>query len=463
MLRVGTLLAALLLLGGARAHAACDPAPGPNGYNVREAPYSAAGDGTSDDTARIQAAINDAEACSNSAPGVGPLGAQVYFPAGVYLVSSTLTVKFHGVSLAGQGAHTTTIKRAPGFTAGDTIRIALPDQPTLMAGNNVSNLQLLAAGPTSSGAHLNLVNCQRATVTNVALEEQFGGLRLEGGATLAFTNLNIFTDKHFGAVQPGSYLVRLDPSGNPSVKNPTDITFMGGNWRSTTGQARVQYGLRVHSSDAVYFTNVHILGGARADVLIEPTSRDSQVSGLRFNNCWFDEPGPAALAAVVIQGQVTPPAYGLFSFNACMFWGGGGVPGRLSKANRGVVINGPSVKGVSITDSTIHGFGAHGVHLVAGSSVLLSGNQISNNNHNAEFGAGIMVEPGVSDFQILNNVIGPNLASFTTRHTYGILVAPGASNRYSISGNVVLNWLPGGAAISDGGAGPTKLVGANLF
>lgn len=50
-------------------------------YNVKAPPYNAVGDGVTDDTAAIQAAMNDA----------GPLGATVLFPPATYLISSPLT------------------------------------------------------------------------------------------------------------------------------------------------------------------------------------------------------------------------------------------------------------------------------------------------------------------------------------------------------------------------------------
>lgn len=458
MSRLLALLVGLTLLGPARAAAQCagPSGPGPNGFEVTA--YGARGDGTTDDTDAIQCAIEAAEAQTIAA---GPRGAQVYFAAGSYLVSRTLAVRGHYVSLAGQGGpFTTTVRRAAGFDSGDTIRVANDAQPgALIFGTNISNLRLLASAETRSGAHLHLVNCSRAAFTNLALDEQFGGLHLEGGFSLAFTNVDVFSDTYFEDVKPHSYLVRIDPGSHAATNgNATDINFVGGNWRSSSGRARVEHGLRVHSADAIYFTNVHVLGGASADLLVEPASATAQVSGLRFRNCWFDPPGPKASAGVLIQGQTTAP-FGLIAFDECVLWGGGGVESASPVAARGILVDSASLAGLSLTDSTIHGYGTHGLHLAAGSNLLVSGNQISNNNTNGPFGAGILVEPGVSDFQIVGNLVGPNLVTFTSRHSAGIVVKAGASDRYGIVGNTVLNT---DAPILDGGDGPDKRVSANL-
>lgn len=66
-------------------------------FNVKN--YGALGDGSNDDTAEIQAAIDAAEAAADAKGG-----AIVYFPAGEYLVSDTLTVQTDAVKLMGAGA-----------------------------------------------------------------------------------------------------------------------------------------------------------------------------------------------------------------------------------------------------------------------------------------------------------------------------------------------------------------------
>jgi hypothetical protein len=73
-------------------------------YNVKDPAYGARGDGTTNDTAAIQAAINAAIAAG---------GGEVYFPAGTYVVSPTLTVTSGvGVRLVGAGRNATALRKA---------------------------------------------------------------------------------------------------------------------------------------------------------------------------------------------------------------------------------------------------------------------------------------------------------------------------------------------------------------
>jgi len=82
--------------------------------NVKNAPYNAVGDGIADDTSAITSAIT---AC--------PTGQVVYIPAGVYKISSSITLK-SGITVRGAGMGATILKGAGGFN-GDYL-IGMQDQ-----------------------------------------------------------------------------------------------------------------------------------------------------------------------------------------------------------------------------------------------------------------------------------------------------------------------------------------------
>jgi hypothetical protein len=90
---VGTTLHASQVLGPQRITV------GPVWFNVKSDQFGAAGDNTTDDTAAIQAAINAAASVTFGKAGV-------YFPPGVYLISSALTVATPGMTLQGAGGRT---------------------------------------------------------------------------------------------------------------------------------------------------------------------------------------------------------------------------------------------------------------------------------------------------------------------------------------------------------------------
>jgi hypothetical protein len=92
----------ITLLSGAplaRASVASEPRV----FNVKMQPYSAAGDGVTDDTTSIQTAINDASA----------IHGMVYFPKGTYLISRVLTTgSARWIAFQGEGCGNTIILTA---------------------------------------------------------------------------------------------------------------------------------------------------------------------------------------------------------------------------------------------------------------------------------------------------------------------------------------------------------------
>ncbi|KAF9038899.1 beta-1,3-glucanase [Hymenopellis radicata] len=89
----------------------------PNGYhvfrNVKD--FGARGDGVTDDTAAINAAISSGRRCGPGCPSSTTTPALVYFPAGTYLVSSPLIALYY-TQLIGDAKHLPTLLAAPRFT-----------------------------------------------------------------------------------------------------------------------------------------------------------------------------------------------------------------------------------------------------------------------------------------------------------------------------------------------------------
>lgn len=147
-------------------------------YNVRD--YGALGDGVTDDTLAIQAAIDAARAAIDSADEI--VDAEVYLPEGTYIVSgdpdqsaSSCLRLYSRVTLGGDGADATRIKLADGWdkavtgivrTAGETQHVGAHD---LTLDGNRANTSGRVDGFTSGGENLLDNPDTNVTLSSVAL------------------------------------------------------------------------------------------------------------------------------------------------------------------------------------------------------------------------------------------------------------------------------------------------------
>jgi hypothetical protein len=143
--------AAVAVPGCAAAQSVSDPGMRGAAHNVRA--FGAAGDGVTDDTAAIQAALNQADAA----------GGGVFIPDGIYLVSGPLAAQAANTSVIGASWNARLI-RAPGFSAG---LLTLNGRGGFVskfsidgngAGQRVQFAELGLLGADSEAANMNVVN-----------------------------------------------------------------------------------------------------------------------------------------------------------------------------------------------------------------------------------------------------------------------------------------------------------------
>ncbi len=170
-------------------------------YNVID--YGAKGNGTTDDTAAINAAI------AAAAPSSSPTGNTVFFPAGTYLVSSTLSVPA-GLTLQGAGwntpgAETNTFAGSWIFVdAGASfapVTLSQTGGAVRDLGFNVPN-QSTTGGPASAQPMI-LITGNGTLVEDVFLYNPYGGIYIDGGAQTVIRRV-------FG--QPIQYGIKIDGS-----------------------------------------------------------------------------------------------------------------------------------------------------------------------------------------------------------------------------------------------------------
>lgn len=104
----------------------------------------------------------------------------------------------------------------------------------------------------------------------------------------------------------------------------------------------------------------------------------------------------------------------------------------------------------------------NGILLQSGpTNVLIEANQIGDNSvAGSTTYHGVSVGGGATDFAISGNVIGNLVGAAGNNQGYGVLVNSGASDHYSISGNLLRGNVTGG--LIDGGSGTDKSVHSNV-
>ena len=161
----------------ARAGVSASDGRGPVFVDVRD--HGAVGDGKTDDTAALQAALD----------AVGPGGGTVLIPAGRYGVSGTLLVRHHNVTVTGEGpgqrvgaahgAEGTRLEAIGSLNDGPMLRVQSPDDRDPLHGVTLRDFALDGMGSAAgSGIHY---RSYRGLIEHVYLYNFLGdGLLLQG-------------------------------------------------------------------------------------------------------------------------------------------------------------------------------------------------------------------------------------------------------------------------------------------
>ncbi|KAI8955338.1 glycoside hydrolase family 55 protein [Xylaria longipes] len=179
--------------------------------NVKD--YGAKGDGKTDDTAAIQRAISDGNRCVPGAcASSSTTNALVYFPAGTYLVSSSI-VSYYTTHLVGNPNNVPTLKATPVFTGFGVIDGAqyqasgLPYGATNIFWRQIKNfiIDITAIPAENAATGIHWPTSQATSLQNVVFRmssdagTQHQGLFIEDGSGGFMSDLTFYGGK-YGAV-----------------------------------------------------------------------------------------------------------------------------------------------------------------------------------------------------------------------------------------------------------------------
>lgn len=132
--------------------------------NVKD--FGAVGDGTTNDTTAIQAAITAASS----------VGDVVFFPNGTYLISSTLTISVNRILLVGQGRDNTTIKTSTASIVLVTSNAAMTTLHGItLEGDSTTTIGFLGNGTSGTGT-----NDLDATISECTFQLLLTGIQQAG-------------------------------------------------------------------------------------------------------------------------------------------------------------------------------------------------------------------------------------------------------------------------------------------
>ena len=239
-------------------------------FNVKDATYGATGDGSTDDGAAIQAAIDAAEAASST---IGS-GGVVYFPAGTYCFATGLTVQSNQVQLVGEGIQTSILD----YT-GSAVAVTLGQVATPIFRWKMKDLFVNGSNATGTiGVELNYA--REGVMEDVWIGQGWStaGVSLTGSAADVKGNwTNRFSRVHFHTCDAVGLFVGAQSNA---------VVFEGCRWTSC-GTDNVL----IHYANGVSFTNCQF-ENAGSGIEIRVTNPDSTTNGVNsliLIGCYFEQ------------------------------------------------------------------------------------------------------------------------------------------------------------------------------
>lgn len=383
--------------------------------------FGAVGDGVTDDTNAIQAAIDVVT--------VG--GGIVFIPKGVYQVTN-ITLK-DGVTLQGEGAFASVI-RATSATA--TV-------VTMNASSFLRELKFISSVARTAGFYAN-VQGNGTVIDNCEFDGYFIGVNVGTvGGTQAVNCLIKYCEFRNPVVASGSGAAQFMNFSNAQMRDCV-ITGPG---RFVT---QPDFGVRFRNGDTAFISGTNITAHGKA-LIVDPAAA-SNCYALTIDGSLFDSANEITGGGSVPCAEFIPGG-GVWNTKISNTWFG------LSTAKSGCyvgrtgsgVVDGITFTGCEFTDNGDNGL------IVDGPGVT---NWIVTGGHSGgNTSAGIRAASGTTDFVITGHRAG-TIAGRGANGDYGIRVTAHANDRYVINGCHVIGNTTGG--ILDLGTGTNARVTDNL-
>ena len=281
--------------------------------------FGAVGDGVADDAAAIQAAID-----------ANP-GDRIMFPNGKYLIGATLTITTPGTRLegvtAGRGYFPTGDSGAVIICNAATTAVHFNNSasPTgTLHGCGMANIGIARTSHVASGSGLKLTDTSNFIGSNLAIDEFFVCLDLDGAQSCTFDNIRCYTGNSFtGAANSRLISVAGIAAGSTGADAGWINSF---NQCILTSSLVSDYGFFISAGDSIKISNTYIGNCKLASGWIQASGDDVPLYSIAFNSVYFDGVSLNGLGTpngvyVKDDGHIpasTPTVYDL-KFSDCTF------------------------------------------------------------------------------------------------------------------------------------------------
>jgi hypothetical protein len=431
-----------------------------NTVHVRD--FGAVGNGTTDDTAAIQAAINYAQTLTG--------GTAVWFDGGNYRVTATLTVSVERILLRGSGG--TRITRNTNF--GYTLRFYNASRTTSdpMFNVGVRDIEFVSTGNMSNSAHLQMVACRIGWITGVTVTNGFAGIELLGCGAININDIYIQINKDpITNGQPttfANFAFYFGYGGNGACgeifMNNIDI-WVG--YLQGVGNPLVafaNYGIIGASIDGLWMNNVHVACSKLANFTFGNVN-GTPVYNIYANNCMSDHNlgygvdlvGTSTIVALQWNGRISglgyPEGVGFRVIAPCFDIQFSGLIDGFKL--HGIYISNPNARDITISNFTIRGCNTDnnsdgdGIRIGQGRRIAISNGIINGENPNTgsiiqRTGINLLSENSYSTSQvnisnviISRNVIGFSITNIVTDVSLSDVRLSDNTTNFTTNGNLI--------------------------
>lgn len=432
-------------------------------FNVKD--FGAIGDGITEDSTAIQAAVNQAILLSAGAIGDNYRGAVVYVPKGTYLVSNNISWSSSaasGITLIGDGPGITIIKcnRASGdiITIGDTT-------------NRIDNTRILdmtfySVPQMSSGAIIRVINGYNTTLRNLRFPENPDyPTPLSGNAfNSSFTRIYTCIDIQSGSVNQLAFQTYIE---NVNINNGVVGIKLGDNGgivqdtyisKSIIAQC-VDTGILLKNTGGTYLTDGSTLY-CKTGLATYPDSGKNVM--WTFMTGWVCDTSVTDGFKIITNGGVVRSIQmvNCWASNNGRWQNDQSSSVTFPSEGRGMwVSQGTGTVGaLTITNFTALTNRQEGFYVTGASKISLMNPNFCGNSafsSNSYDGANFF---NTSEWSVTGGMSGNTIPNLTNTQRYGLSIG-GTSNQYQVIGMNLYGNQTGGL---DDGGGVTKYVAGNL-